>query len=46
MGFLMFAYPFYPVVIQRIYAAASLKSIRAGTFANFVGELTLACVKS
>ena len=42
LGFLMFAYPFYPVVIQRIYSADSLKSIRAGAYANFVGEL---CVK-
>jgi len=46
MGFLMFAYPFYPVVIQRIYAADSLKSIRVGTYSNFIGKLDVNLVRA
>ena len=37
LGFMMFAYPFYPVVISRIYAAKELKGIRAGAWANYLG---------
>ena len=37
LGLLGTSFAFYPVTIQRIYAANSLKSIRMGVWANFFG---------
>ncbi|KAL7547831.1 hypothetical protein ACHAWF_011103 [Thalassiosira exigua] len=44
LGFLEAGVPFYPVTIQRIYAAKSLQAVRLGAWATFLGTVIKALI--